>query len=550
MSYTELNKLRNIVKQTAEAVFNNEKFTLGVLAVKAKQLVDVYPHDSTAIGMYRFLDKRANNGKDIFISRGELKDVYNKLYSNTTKFGTHFKDELGLVDTQPTNTMIRDANEGTQLMQDFQDHMESDFDHGTFNALSEDLSAVLEGKEFKPYTGKVAKLAQKTCARELNTHGLLPKKMTVVAGQPDLIICRATYDTPKGQASILIPVEIQHNTALPPQMFLSTGGFAEINKSAILGYLKETAGKQFTVNAQQLLKSISKIKNAPIKRANDVRGLINKVASKRGSKVIDMNSVILQEVDPAHPDVKLPVLEPTAQAQTVAEQLTSSAGVAEFIFGKKAVEVGRSLIIFEMKQSGYKNPQVKVISNNEDTVTYGVSINNGVGFKAPIKFANGNAVLPRVIISNGNVYSFNSEGINKLINSGDTDSKAVAQTSPLYDEKPSELINRVRQAMTQNNYDGAVNALHILKDIGDQAAYNTAYSIYTGGLMGKTAEAKTECSHPTKLGSTAAIVCSHTGLPLNKVYQDKHGHCRPLYRKGMAETSEGISTITNRIYFE
>lgn len=550
MSYHELNKLRNVVSQAANALYGNEKFTTGVLAVKARKIAELNPHDSTSVAMYRFLESRAQNERELFISRSELKSVYNKLYTNNNKFGQYFKDELGLEKDTTKVQMKRDPGEGTPLVEDFKNHMGDNFDVNAYSALKENLESVLDRKPIKSYSSKIAKLAQKTCARELNAHGLLPKNIEVVAGQSDVVICRATYDTPKGQSSLLIPVEIKHNIALSPDMFLNTSGFTRINNSAITGYLKATAGKLFKVNAERLLKDISKVKNAKAEPKNGVKAMLNKVASKRGSPMTDMNNIILQEVDPIHPDVMVPDVEVPEEVTTFAKSLTSNAGVAEFTFGKDAINAARQLILFEMKQAGFKNPQVVIASSDEGSVTYAVSINSGYGFKASVKFADKKPVMPSIIVSNGNVYRFNANGIGKLIANGDSDSRAVAQTSPLYNEKASEIVNRIRAYVNNREFDKAADAVNVLKSSNDQVAYQTGYRIYTDGLGAKkVASVKTECKKQVKLNNSAKVVCSHTGLPLEKIYQDKHGNCIPLYRRGMEETSEGVATIHSKVFF-
>lgn len=43
-------------------------------------------------------------------------------------------------------------------------------------------------------------------------------------------------------------------------------------------------------------------------------------------------------------------------------------------------------------------------------------------------------------------------------------------------------------------------------------------------------------------------ICSHTGLPVHKVFQDKDGNCQPMYRKGMDETYEGASFMNAKIF--
>jgi hypothetical protein len=273
----------------------------------------------------------------------------------------------------------------------------------------------------------------------------------------------------------------------------------------------------------------------------------------KGNAVInDMNSVLLKEIDPSHPDVKLNKVAMPEELKSIAEHLNSKQGAAEFLFGKDAVESGRNLIVFELKKAGITNSQVKILESSENTVTYGVSVNNKAGFKTCIKFNKNNPIVPSVIISNGSIYNFNSDGINKLIAEGNTDSNMVAFASSSYDLKPSELINDVRKHVLANDFDSASESLHVIKQSGDQVAYMTAYNVFVSGLKGELKSvSESSCSHTVKHASSQKLICSHTGLPVDKVYQDKFGNCQPLYRRGMDETStEGVSTITSRIYFE
>ena len=244
MSRYELNKINNVVMKAAKALYDNEKFVVGVLATRATKLAETYPTDPTVVGCSNFLNKRAHSG-DVWITRAEFKNVYNRLYSNNNKFASEFKDELGLVEHDPRKIMQRDQHEGENLVA-------SAYEQLGDSLLSEQLEAALDKRtDFKLYSTETAKSAQKTCARELNSFGALPKKLSVVAGQSDIIICQATYETPKGHSSVLIPVEIKEGHALAPGMFLSLGGFVSLNKTTLQEHLRATAGKSFQIDVQQ-----------------------------------------------------------------------------------------------------------------------------------------------------------------------------------------------------------------------------------------------------------------------------------------------------------
>jgi len=217
MSRYELNKISNVIMKAAKAVYDNEKFPVGVLAVRARKLAQAYPTDPTVVGCSNFLNKRAGSNA-IFITRAELKNIYSRLYSNNNKFATEFKSELGLVEHDPRTLMKRDPNEGENLV-------ESSYAKLGDSLLSEQIESALDNKTaFKLYSSETAKDAQKTCARELNGFGAFPKKLTVVAGQsdcaaPDAAILAAAPVPARqgpGPARSLAPVSRQCHGVLHP----------------------------------------------------------------------------------------------------------------------------------------------------------------------------------------------------------------------------------------------------------------------------------------------------------------------------------------------
>lgn len=545
MSRYELNKISNVVMKAAKAVYDNEKFPVGVLAVRARKLASAYPNDPTVVGCSNFLNKRAGSDA-VWITRAELKNVYSRLYSNNNKFAAEFKTELGLVEHDPRKIMQRDPNEGENLVA-------SAYKQLGDSLLSEQLESALDkNATFKLYSSDIAKEAQKTCARELNSFGAFPKRLAIVAGQSDVVICQATYETPKGHSSILIPVEIKEGVALMPTMFLSLGGFVNLNKNTLQDHLTATAGRSFQVDVQKLLEKISEAKNGKPRTLSDVESVVMKVASARQTSVAHTpDAIIMQEVDVASPNVVTPILEAPEEVKSMATMLTSNAGAAEFTFGKKAVKLGRGLIDNELRAAGYTNAQIAVADNTDSSISYAVAIDGKFGFTVPVKIKDGKMFLPKVVVASGRVFDMSAEGLSSLLSEGETDPRAVAMTSPVYGVKPSELVDRVREAMISENFLAAEDALHVLKNAGDEVAYKAALNLYVKGLKGAPEEVRHTCSAPIKLASSKYLICSHTGLPVHQVYTDKYGHCQRAYRKDMSQSSDGgVSTITSRIYFE
>lgn len=545
MNRHEFNKLHNIVMKTAKAVYDNEKFPVGFLAARARRIAQQFPHDPTSVGFSGFLSKRASSNGSLFITRAELKDVYSKLYYPNNKLAQHFTNELGIVEETHTTVMHRDPKEGLPLVENAYKELADPL-------LSEQLGAALDNKSFNAYSNSVAVDAKKACARELNSCGVLPKTIDVVAGQSDLLICQATYETPKGHSHVLIPVEIKNSRALIPSVFLATSGFVDINSQCLKDHLTSTAGKKYEVNAKQLLDTISNAKTGALEPMNDVEFIVMKTATQKGTPSSHtVNNILYQEVDPKSVNVDI---KPTSEVQKFAEKLASDVGVAEFTFGKKLIELGRGFIKQELNSAGHKSAQVLVSKADSDTIYYAVAVDGRFGFNVPVKVANGKLNPPKVIVASGSIFEFSPDGINDLLVSAETDPVAMSKASDFYGMKPSALVGQVRQAVSAKNFQKAEEVLHVLKMSGDAVAYQTGYAAYYDGLKGGGSlkkEASSTCSAPTKTANSKYTLCSHTGLPLHKVYQDDNGDCHPSYRKQMSDSSEGgASFLHSRIYFE
>jgi hypothetical protein len=544
MSFNQdIYKAAKEIEKAAKTLENSEEFILMPLTVKMVKAAEAYPEDQTIKQMAAFLNNRSHK-KAIFITRGELRDVYKALYTRNTKCADLMSDELGKADALPEpQKMIRDKDEGSIIAEAFNNLGNP--------ALANALSAAFEGKDvsFENYSAPIARQAERNCAIELDKIGADAHKITTVAGKEDILICQATYETPKGQSSVLIPVEVVNGRALLPSVFLSRSGFQDLEGDALTNHLINTAGKKWKIDVQQLLKVLSKAKAGPTKEISEVEAIVAKFAAQQGTPANHSSDALLyQEVDKEHIEVQLPEAEDT---QKFAEKLHTAKGAAEFTFGKKAIDAGRTMLRNIMASYGYNNIQIAVADTDNDKVCFAVAIDNGAGFKVPVKISGGLPVEPSVIIANGSIAEFSQKGVSKtLIENKDYESAALA--SQLHGVKPSELIETVRKAMTDGNYNKAEEALNVLSQT-DQKAFHYAFGMYQSVLSGNTinklaAEDTSKCLRQVKHAHSKHVICGHTGLPLHKVCQDEHGDCQPLYRKDLKNTNEGGSFLHSRIY--
>jgi len=545
MDYTQLKEVSDLIKKTANAFQDNEKLFVTALAHRAKKVAEAYPQDPTAVGMSNFLSRRASSPK-MLITKAELKEVYNSLYSTNNKFAEHFKTELNIKADADERKMIRDPKEGESLVT-------STYDKISDTVLANNLASAFDNSiPYKLYSVEAAKNAKRSCTYSLNCCGVCPNKIEVVAGQEDLLICRASYNTPCGENAVFIPVEMTKESAAIPNFFLGKEGFMDITTKNLNDYLTSTSAKPLKVNAQKLLQVVAEAKNPP-KALTEMEQIIMKAAAaKETPATLSSMNIIGQVVDAEIAPIADPVYEQPEEVQSIAKQITSSAGAAEFLFGKKVVDSAREQVLNAVKLAGYK-PQVAIFDNTQDTIFVGVTLASQGAFKVPVKVSNGKAILQRMIVSNDGLFELTATGISEYLSNAHFDNKVAAATSQVYGMSPNEVLDIVKNAMAAHDYTAAEEALNVLKQSGDNVAFQTAFNVYKEGLkdgkaITKEACVKT-CSKPIKVSNSQHMICSHTGLPLHKTFVDKDGNCQPLYRKQMSETGNGqnLSFISSKV---
>lgn len=529
-----LRQLNEMITKAAKSFYDNEKFAVGVLAVKARQAAESFPTDPTILNMVGFLNKRAQSSS--FITRAELKDVYNRLYTHRTKFAEMFSEELGLIPEENKSKMTRDPNEGKPL----------DYSNLADPVLTNALASAFDKTvPYRPYSNQAAKNARQVCEFELGKLEMKPKSLQVVAGRPELLLCQASFDTPKGEAHMLIPVEMENHQALLPNMFLSTAGFKDLDKNTVVQHVLTTAGKSFQVDVQKVLEVVASVK-LPSEAENEVEQFVLKASlANETPSYYTENAIVGQKIDPEFVPLQEPQYEQTPEIKAFAERLTSKVGEAEIVFGKSAVESSRNMIRQAMNTFGYSNVQVAVADYASDAIIYAVAVNGQKGFKVPVSIKNNQMDVGFIVSANG-VSDFSKQGVGEALFA---DQEVLALASPLYGSKPSELINQIRAALDESNYLKAEDALNVLKNSGDAKAFQVGYQVYVDGLKGNHKHAASCCKLQVKVANSKYVVCGHTNLPLHKVYQDKYGDCHPLYRKAMDETYEGASFMNAKIFW-
>ena len=528
----DANNLKQIINSLSKTIEDSEKIALPTLSNKLAKASDEYPEDYT-IGMVSNIVDRMAGGKKLFITRAELKDLYNKLYSRNTKFAELFSDELGEIKKVASPTIYnREGDDETASI------ISKSYDRIIDPVFSNALDLAFSNTK-QAFSKVIAEDAKEIVERQFKS-SKLASKVSVVNGNEEYIICNASFETPKGTTSVLIPIEVVAGKALLPSVFISNAGPEDFSRNNVESYVVKFAGVKSNTDSNMVLKALAGRKEKDI--SNVDIALIKLNASKETAGNFD--GILFQKV--ANADMNLQVKTPEIkdeQIESFAKTFDTSVGRATFTFGKDVVNIGRSVIANKLNNFGVKNYQISVMANDENSITYAVSLNGGnSSFKVPVKVSNKNVINPNVIIVNGSINSFSKDNI--FVN----DKYAAAVASPLYGTKASELVQYVREMSENGKYASAEEALNVLASSGDDKAYKTAFASFSNALSG-VKKVENKCKFIVKNSSSTQEICGHTGLSLGKVHQDVNGDCIPNYRQGMEDTNEGAYFMNSKIFF-
>lgn len=542
-AHQTLLKLANSLAKFAE---DNEKISLPIFTVKLARAQEQYPEDHTIGMLSRIVGKMANSEK-LFITRAEVKDLYEKFYSRNTKFASVFGEELGKLEEQPAPTVYSPVggDGSTDIMQEA-------FDNVVDPILANALNQAFGGTKGTDYSKTVVKQVESICKNKLKDLGFTVKT-SVLCGKDNVLVCSVDFETPRGTSSILVPVETAENRVLyAPSMFVGNAGAEELNKDTVYKYLTSRAGDKLQVHAEEVLKA-SLIAKGNDQEISNVDLALTKLNASKESKADYLGPQILgTSVETVNPNLilNLPQVE-DAEIEAIAKTFDSELGFASFKFGSKLIEQGNTLIQRQLDGCGVHTYHIAVLSSNDESITYSVALNGGsVAFKVPLKIESKNVLPPTILLCNGSIKSFDKASLASLLREEGFDRVAALSASPLYGIKPSELVNIVKSAVAENNYIKAEDALNVLSDSDDEKAYEVALAAFTHGLSHQHEEVDQASKCAMKVTSTSSQfeICGHTGLPIHKVYQDKHGNCQPLYRRGMADSYEGASFMNSKVY--
>jgi hypothetical protein len=451
-----LQEITSLITKAAGAIEANETFALPVLAAKARREAAARPTDVPLINASQVLTKMASD--KMFINRAELANIVERFGASHSKLYSVFTEELGKRAEPKPQTFMREANEGLPLERDYQRFSDP--------VLANALAGAFEATPAeKIYSTADAQRAHRAAYAQLIGIGCPPKEIKTFAGRKDIIICQAVHETPIGEAHVLIPVELVEGMAPLPQLFFTPSGFEEFDKEAYETHVMKVAGKGFRVDGNKLLDVLEQVKRGESNIVNEVEMAAIKVASEHGSSPSLENAIYYAELVEPQADVALPQMPETPEAK-FAETLGKPDGIARFVHGDKVVEAGRAVVVRKFAELGYRSVQVKVADVEQDKIFYAVAVGTGTGFKVPVEVSEGRVNSPQIVFADGIVTALTKEAIAEVVKSGTGGNKrALAAASPCYNLKPTELLDIVRESVSEGNFLRAEEAINALGEI-------------------------------------------------------------------------------------
>lgn len=509
-----LNTASNVIKQ-------NEKFAVPVLAARAEKYAQFRPHDTALVMTAKVLTKMAAN--KTFITRAELNKIYEQFYTSGSKLKEIFASELARPEPPQPKMMPHSSAENQSI--------EYDYSKVADPFLANALAGAFENKEIL-FSKDTAKKAENVCRLALTSLGMAPVKMSTFSGKDGFILCTAIHESIKGLSNTLIPVQIEDDKALLPNMFVSRAGFKDLTKEALAEHVDDVAGKSFKVNHADIMQILKVAKNGMPEPLNDVDLAMIKLR-QQNHNVASSHGILLQEVEAAVEPIKLPKLALKEEDQKFIDQLSNTRGQAGILFGNKTVAAADSMLQRKMAEFGFRSAQMEISSVAEDSIAYTIAVDSSKSFKVPVKIENGVAMPPAIAISNNRMAKFTKSGLNQLF-AGECDSGAKLSRS--YELKSSELLEQVERGIEAENQSMIDDAMNILAD-KDIAAYKQGLDLVMASYSG-VKPVKNTCSMIVNSSVSSESMCGHLNLPLSKVCQDSGGYCRPLHRKGQPERGD------------
>ena len=536
--------LVNLAQDLLSDKEHGQEFMLSDVYNITRQAYQNYPEDPVirqfAYVIEQISDKHPEGST---INQREMTKIYNDLVRLSGN--SQFRSVLGMlvVDTQTTKTssndfvsMNRIDAEDTQLNLD--EYVDKD--------LVDTLDSLFGGsvKKTKAYSDEVANKGAEYVLAELKALGFEPK-VDVLGGNQDTLVYAAHFDTQKGLVSVAVPINISSNKLLLPSTFVADDCLEELTSNKLSYFIdKKAYNNNFSVpNVDSILKAIGMM-TGQVKTASDdeFKTKLERFDDRGDTILFTSPELFTDKQNQPEPQSYIdttPEVEMPKELAHLAHDFENDLLEAASSFGKDAVQAGKSLVIAELVDAGFKNTQVRFGAESGDSVCYMAALATPKGpveIEVPIEMqvsANNTyrPLAPSYFAFDGLIEDFTPAKLQRFalnrpaVSSG----QVVHSTEHSYMTLP-ELRDEIVKAASSNDYVSCEMILGTIQERFNEEDYKNTVADYQYLLIlknsGRNVEVP-ECSKAIAAGKGSIEVrCGHYGVPMSKVIIGTDGHCK------------------------
>lgn len=512
-------KTQQSILALGKEIKDSELVSTSLMLSKLNKYASAYPEDKT-INSLKIVFSNLENNRKGFITRKSLRDLYNKHYTITTNFASLFGDELGEKQITKEASIERFEQKPLNLSN-------YKVDQSIYNIVN---SLVSEAKSTTDHT--LIKRAETKLSQDLNFIDFKASNVKVIDSNSEMLLAIASFITPKGNTDIYIPLD----KSLRSEIFIGNNHVGDLNKESIANYVQNNLGSRLKLGSKQVINTItSYFKPEDSKTELAITSL--KISKAQSS--VGYGGILAYEL----PKNEVTVIElpKSNEFSSLEEKFASPVGLALETFGDKLLTKAAKVLESTLNQANCSPAKIAIASSTDKSISFNVLSKSGKAFVVPVKIANKNALSPEIALVNGSIRKIDNS-LEASLHLNDLDKKSFASVSNLSLMNSEQLISFAKTLVQSKELDKLEIVLEAIKE-KDLNLYKNAYKFILSDSLVKEANVKTtKCSRLINSKNSMYKVCSHTGLPENKIYIDGLGQCRPLHSKDIVAETGFYST--------
>lgn len=511
----EIQKIAEEARKALENMTEGKTFSSSYVLNRLQKSADKNSGDALICHMRDVIEKRAAGQN--FITQKEISEAYNHLYG-LSGGRSNFRQELGdLLPTRQANA-AQDPKGISAARVPYDEKLSPLYED---SELSKELSGVfsLEQKSaFSTISDSIVKKAEKFAKLQMIALGCPPTEVKAIRTNEHFILCNASIDT-SGHTQVNVPIPVQVTNGMPslPQSFVQGNQIVKLNKENLYVFIK------------------------------DKNNFVQKVARDRFQGQRAFGEV---QVDAA-------VVPASLERFTNLENALVAAATS---FSRDQVRVATNVVAMEFASLGVPNPQIRVASSTDKSLTFFADIptvKGRVEASVSVDMPNGRPVIPAEFLVAGNSYRLDKSGLQLVLGDASTIggmnkvSREVEEMSRL---SYSQLIDQVDSGVANRDYKQAEDAVSVIGQKFGGEQHIAALDRFSRLLKHSTGSTERDAlikaaldnGDLIKVQTSVQLYCPKLGLPVSKVAFDTKGRPIPMSRSrqsgALSDTGAMIST--------